>query len=76
MQISLYLPDKSPFIQLSPIYLKQMLTVALYYNGKLSSQQACSVLELSRREFEELVAELGFSMLLDDDDTIETELMQ
>lgn len=52
-----------------------MLTVALYYNGKLSSQQAWSILGVSRREFEELVSELGFSMLLDDDETIEIELM-
>ena len=49
MQISLEFPDTSPVSQLSPGYLKEALTTALYHAGKLSSQQACVTLGVSRR---------------------------
>ncbi len=74
MQISLEFPDTSPVSQLTAVYLKQALITALYHTGKLSSKQACVMLGLSRRQFEELLPEFGFSILRDDAATIYAEL--
>jgi hypothetical protein len=42
--------------------------------GKLSEKEACIVLGVTRRTFEELLPQFGFSVLADDQDTIDVEL--
>lgn len=74
MQISIEISDSSPISQLTPAYLKNALIAALYHAGKVSSKQACAVLGMSRRQFEELLPEFGFSILRDDANTIQAEL--
>ncbi|MCP4698753.1 MAG: hypothetical protein GY862_18165 [Gammaproteobacteria bacterium] len=55
-KISLEFPDTNPLSQLTQVYLKTALIAALYHAGKLSSKQACTVLGISRRQFEKLSA--------------------
>lgn len=47
---------------------------ALYSNGKLSGHEACQILGMSRRTFEEMLSRYGFSILVDLPENIETEL--
>jgi hypothetical protein len=46
----------------------------LYSQGKLSESQACQVLNINRRAFEEMLPNYGFSILVDSLDNINIEL--
>jgi len=75
MNISIELPDTKAIIQLKPNYFQEALITTLYHVGKLSEKEACSVLNVDRRIFEEqLLPKFGFSILADDSDNIKIEL--
>ena len=74
MEISLDLPDTAALLQLDQAYLKEALVATLYHVGKLSEKEACLTLEISRRAFEELLPQFGFSILADTQETIDVEL--
>ena len=74
MEISLDLPDTAALVDLDQAYLKEALVVTLYHVGKLSEKEACLTLGISRRAFEELLPQFGFSILADTPETIDVEL--
>ena len=74
MEISLDLPDTVALVDLDQAYLKEALVVTLYNVGKLSEKEACLTLGISRRAFEELLPQFGFSILADTPETIDVEL--
>ncbi len=74
MEISLDLPDTAALVDLDQAYLKEALVVTLYHVGKLSEKEACLTLGTSRRAFEELLPQFGFSILADTPETINVEL--
>lgn len=74
MEISLDLPDTAALAHLDQAYLKEALVVTLYHVGKLSEKEACLTLGISRRAFEELLPQFGFSILADTPETIDVEL--
>ena len=73
MEISLDLPDTAALVDLDQAYLKEALVVTLYHVGKLSEKEACLTLGISRRAFEELLPQFGFSVLADTQETIDVE---
>ncbi len=74
MKVSLEFPDTASLMQFDHDYLKKVLVATLYHLGKLSEQEACTVLGVPRRSFEELLPRFGFSVLADDEATIDAEL--
>ena len=73
MKISLEFPDTASFTQFDHDYLKKVLVATLYHLGKLSEHEACMALGVTRRAFEELLPRFGFSVLADDQTTIDIE---
>ncbi len=71
MKITLELPDLP---DLNPRYVNEALVAILYSQGKLSQFQACQVLKINRRAFEEMLPNYGFSILVDTIDNINIEL--
>ena len=74
MQVSLEFPDTASLTQFEHDYLKAVLIATLYHLGQLSEHGACVALEVTRRAFEELLPRFGFSVLADDQATIDVEL--
>lgn len=74
MELSIQLPDIQPLSGISAAYLKEMLMANLYHLGKLSEKEARSILKLSRREFEDMLPNYGFSILDDSPENIAIEL--
>ena len=74
MKISVELPDTASFVHLDQAYLREILVITLYHLGKISEQEACVALGVSRRIFEEMLPRLGFAVLADDQNTIAIEL--
>lgn len=74
MKITIDLPDTALPAEKDPQFYKEALVAALYNAGKVSSKEACEILNLSRREFEELLPRFGSSIMPDDDETIAAEL--
>jgi hypothetical protein len=73
MKVSLELPDTASLTQLDQDYLTTVLGATLYHLGKLSEHEACVALGVTRRAFEELLPRFGFSVLADDQVTIDVE---
>jgi hypothetical protein len=73
MKVSLEFPDTASLMQFDHDYLKTVLVATLYYLGKLSEHEACVALGVTRRAFEELLPRFGFSVLADDQATIDAE---
>ncbi|MBD2429080.1 UPF0175 family protein [Phormidium sp. FACHB-1136] len=71
MQVQLELPDS---VNVDSDYVKEAVMAVLYSTGKLSAQQACRILAISRRTFEEMLPRYGFSVLVDSDENLEIEL--
>jgi hypothetical protein len=61
-------------MQFDPNYLKAVLIATLYHLGQLSEHEACVALGVTRRAFEGLLPQFGFSVLADDQATIDVEL--
>jgi predicted HTH domain antitoxin len=74
MQISINLPDIKSLSGIDNLYMKRMLVANLYHIGKLSEKEAREILGKSRREFEELLPQFGFSILGDAEENIAIEL--
>ena len=74
MKVSLEFPETTSLTQLDPNYLKAVLIATLYHLGQLSEHEACVALGITRRTFEELLPQFGFSVLADDQATIDIEL--
>ena len=74
MKIFVDLPDTAIFVHLDQAYLKEALLATLYHAGKISEREACLTLGISRRAFEELLPQFGFSILVDTPETIDIEL--
>ena len=73
MKVSLEFPDTASLMQFDHDYLKTVLIVTLYHLRQLSEHEACIVLGITRRVFEELLPRFGFSVLADDQATIDVE---
>ncbi len=71
MNVSLELPD-IPGVE--PRYLKEALIATLYHTGKLSEKQACQILGMTRRAFEEMLPRFGLSLLVDTQENLDIEL--
>jgi hypothetical protein len=74
MKISLKFPDTVSLAQFDHDYLRAALIATLYHLGQLSEHEACVALGVTRRAFEELLPQYGFSVLADDQATIDVEL--
>ena len=74
MKVSLEFPETTSLTQFDPSYLKAVLITTLYHLGQLSEHEACVALGVTRRAFEELLPQFGFSVLADDQVTIDIEL--
>ncbi|WP_263792693.1 UPF0175 family protein [Salinibacter sp.] len=73
MKVTIDLPDR-PDLEVDERYAKEALVATLYSNGKLSGHEARQILGMTRRAFEEMLPRYGFSILVDSDENIETEL--
>lgn len=71
MQVQFELPDS---VNIDSAYVKEAVLAVLYSTGKLSAQQACRILSISRRTFEEMLPRYGFSALVDSDENFAAEL--
>ena len=56
--------------------IKEAAACTLYYKGTLSSKEACDMIGITRYEFEELLPQYGFSILIDNEQNIRNELSQ
>ena len=74
MELSIELPDIQPLTGVNGAYLKEMLMANLYHLGKLSEKEARNILKLTRREFEDMLPNYGFSILDDSSANIAIEL--
>jgi hypothetical protein len=73
VKVSLEFPDTVSLLQFDNDYLKEALVATLYHLGKLSEHEACVALGVTRRAFEALLPRFGFSVLADDQVTIDVE---
>lgn len=73
MQVALEFPDTTPLRQFDHAYLKTVLVATLYHLGQLSAHDACLALGVTLRTFEELLPRFGFSVLADDQATLDVE---
>jgi hypothetical protein len=71
MQVSIELPDIPGVDQR---YLAEALVATLYHTGKLSEKQACHILSMTRRAFEEMLPRFGFTILVDSQENLDIEL--
>ena len=71
MQVQLELPDS---VNVDPGYVRAAVMAVLYATGKLSAHQACQILNVTRRAFDEMLPVYGFSVLVDSDDNLDIEL--
>ncbi len=74
MTLTIELPDIEPLNRLKTTTLREGLIALLYSTGLLSSFEACQILQLDRREFEELLPRFGLSILADTPENIAIEL--
>lgn len=77
MNIQIQIPDSTGLKGIDPDYIKRMMAATLYHIGRISEWQACELAGQTRREFECLtLPEFGFSVMADDQGTIDVELSQ
>ena len=74
MKLLVELPDTAALRNLDQNYAKTALVATLYHVGKLSEQEACATLGMTRRAFEEILPQFGFSVLADNQETLDIEL--
>jgi len=56
-------------------YIKEAVAAVSYYNGRLSEKEACDLLNVSRRTFEEMILpKFGLSLLGGKDEDVEIEV--
>jgi hypothetical protein len=74
IEVSLEFPETASLTQFDPDYLKAVLIATPYHLGQLSEHEACVALGVTRRAFEELLPRFGFSLLADDQASIDAAL--
>ena len=74
MNISMELPETATLTHLNTVYFKEALNSILYHICKVSEKEACLSLDMTRRHFEEMLPQFGFSILADNPDNINIEL--
>ena len=74
MEITLDIPDSARSGPREERYYKEALVAMLYQAGDLSSKESCEALDISRREFEEMLPRFSVSIMPDDDESIAAEL--
>ena len=74
MKLLVELPDTAALRNVDQHYAKAALVATLYHVGKLSEREACATLDMSRRAFEDMLSQFGFSILADDQETLDVEL--
>jgi len=72
MKVTIDLPDR--FGDIDETYAREALVATLYSNDKLSGREAREILGMSRREFEDMLPRYGFSILVDNEANVQTEL--
>ena len=72
MKVTIDLPDR--FGNIDETYAREALVATLYGNSKLSGREAREILEMNRREFEDMLPRYGFSILVDNEANVQTEL--
>ena len=70
MQVQLELPDS---VNVDSDYVKEAVLAVLYSTGKLSAHQACQILAVPHRTFEDRLPRYGFSALVDSDRNLNIE---
>lgn len=65
MYISIALPDKPQLLNYQPAYYQYVLLFSLYHLQQLSEKEICETLNLTRREFADLLPKYNFSALSD-----------
>jgi uncharacterized protein (DUF305 family) len=72
--ITIDLPETSTLPEdVNDRYVTEMLAANLYHQGRISEHQACQMIGLTRRDFENLLPKFGFSVLSDDEETMDSE---
>ncbi|NET36760.1 MAG: hypothetical protein F6K19_32820 [Cyanothece sp. SIO1E1] len=71
MKVQLELPDT---INVDQRFVTEALLAVLYATGKLSAYQACQILNIGCRAFEEMLPRYGFSVLVDSIENLDIEL--
>lgn len=74
MEITLDIPASARSKHRERQYYKEALVAMLYQAGDLSSKEACEVLGIARREFEEMLPRFRVSIMPDDNESIAAEL--
>lgn len=71
MRVQVELPDS---VNVDPSYVREAVMAVLYATGKLSAHQACQILDINRRAFNEMLPVYGFLVLVNSDDNLDIEL--
>ena len=71
MQVTIDLPDE---VGLDEHEAKERVVALLYEAGTLSEKQGCDILGLSRRAFQEMLADHGVAYMNSDPEDIQYEL--
>lgn len=74
MKIAIDIPDTLASHPTGQRYFEEALVAILYQTGDLSSKEGCVILQMPRREFEEMLSRFVVSILPDDDLSIALEL--
>ena len=74
MRIAIDLPDVAAIQKTNQQYFKEALVAMLYQVGDVSSKEGSAMLNMPRREFEEMLARFEVSIMPDDDQSIAIEL--
>ena len=74
MIVEVDIPNTASLTDEDKHFLKEGLVALLYYRGKLSEKEACDALGMTRRGFEDLLPQFGFSILGDDPENLKIEL--
>ena len=74
MKISIDIPDSIAAAKADQRYFQEAFVAMLYKTGDLSSKEACEILAVSRRQFEEMLPRFGVSILPDDRESVAIEL--
>lgn len=63
MQAILEIPDAVKKSGVDKRYIEETVAASLYYNGKLSEKEACDMIGVARRQFEEtILPKFGLSL--------------
>ncbi|MBF0474909.1 MAG: UPF0175 family protein [Deltaproteobacteria bacterium] len=74
-EISIRVPINMDELGLTPGFIQESVAATLFHEGILTSKQACELIGISRREFEEdVLPKFGFTTMRNDPRNAEIEL--